>query len=142
MTGVLTDEAPLMLELESRAFTTLHYSTPATDTRPTMYAITFDMDTKALEAALGSTNYKNAYAMIAKELEARDFEWTQGSVYFGRETVDAVSCVLAVQDIARKFNWFQGCVRDIRMLRIEEKNDLKPAIDSAMAPAPKPSRKK
>jgi len=31
--------------------------------------------------------------------------------------------------MARKFPWFKPAVRDIRMLRIEENNDLKSAID-------------
>jgi virulence-associated protein VapD len=52
----------------------------------------------------------------------------QGSVYFGDETVDAVRCVLAVQDLANSYAWFSPSVRDIRMLRIEDNNDLTPAI--------------
>jgi len=43
--------------------------------------------------------------------------------------VDAVTCVLAVQELSRTFPWFAASVRDIRMLRIEDNNDLKPALD-------------
>lgn len=54
----------------------------------------------------------------------------QGSVYFGDPSkVDAVRCVLAVQDLAKQFPWFSASVEDIRMLRIEDNNDLMPAID-------------
>jgi virulence-associated protein VapD len=42
--------------------------------------------------------------------------------------------VLAVQDLARAYPWFNSSVvTDIRMLRIEEDNDLNPAIVSVFA---------
>jgi len=52
-----------------------------------------------------------------------------GSVYFGDDSVDAVKCVLVVQELCAAFDWFRSAVRDIRMLRIEENNDLMPAIE-------------
>ena len=58
------------------------------------------------------------------------FARQQGSVYFGDETVDAVRCVLAVQELSRTYVWFSAAVRDIRMLRIEDNNDLMPAVTS------------
>jgi virulence-associated protein VapD len=51
-----------------------------------------------------------------------------GSTYFGDDTVDAVRCVTVVQRLAAKYNWFTASVRDIRMLRIEENNDLRSAL--------------
>jgi virulence-associated protein VapD len=36
--------------------------------------------------------------------------------------------VLAVQDLAKSYAWFSPSVRDIRMLRIEDNNDLMPAV--------------
>jgi virulence-associated protein VapD len=39
-----------------------------------------------------------------------------------------VTCVLAAQDLARSLPWFAASVRDIRMLQIEELNDLMPAV--------------
>jgi virulence-associated protein VapD len=51
-------------------------------------------------------------------------------VYFGDDTVDAVRCVLAVQDLTRTYVWFRAAVRDTRMLRIEDNNDLMPAVVS------------
>ena len=56
------------------------------------------------------------------------FKWQQGSVYFGDESINAVTCVMVVQKLAKKFPWFSACVKDVRMLRIEENNDLMPAI--------------
>lgn len=56
------------------------------------------------------------------------FEWKQGSVYFGGETINAVNCVIIIQKLAKLYPWFSTCVKDIRMLRIEENNDLAPAV--------------
>jgi virulence-associated protein VapD len=47
------------------------------------------------------------------------------------DRVDAVACVLAIQRLARELPWFSASARDVRMLRIEENNDLRPAIESA-----------
>lgn len=97
-----------------------------------MYAITFDLDTKTLEQSYGGASWNNAYADIRNRLLSHGFDWQQGSVYFGGEAVDAVTCVLAIQDLTRTYAWFRPSVRDIRMLRIEENNDLLPAIESVV----------
>ena len=92
-----------------------------------MYAIAFDMDIDSLRANYGDP-YNNAYVEIRRVLQGYGFTWQQGSVYFGGESVTAVTCVLAAQDLARSLTWFAASVRDIRMLRIEELNDLMPAV--------------
>jgi virulence-associated protein VapD len=94
-----------------------------------MYAIVFDLDTQVLQQIYPNASYQNAYSDVRKFLTSRGFEWKQGSTYFGDETVDAVHCVTVVQKLARKFSWFQPAVRDIRMLRIEENNDLATALN-------------
>ena len=93
-----------------------------------MYAITFDLDTKLLEQHYPASAWNQAYRDIENFLGDYGFFRQQGSVYFGDETVDAVSCVTAVQDLSQEYDWVEKCVRDIRMLRIEERNDLMPAI--------------
>ncbi len=93
-----------------------------------MYAIIFDLDTESLKNSYPNASYTNGYTDIRTFLTARGFEWVQGSGYFGDETVDAVKCVLTVQRLSRKYPWFKASVRDIRMLRIEENNDLLPTI--------------
>lgn len=95
-----------------------------------VYAIAFDMDIEALRQNYGDP-YNNAYSDIRRVLQSHGFSPQQGSVYFGNETINAVSCVLAAQDLARQLPWFSISVRDIRMLRIEELNDLGPAVQSA-----------
>src|SRR5437764_10460106 len=92
-----------------------------------VYAIAFDMDIEQLRANYGDP-YNNAYLEIRRILQRHGFAWQQGSVYFGGSEVTAVTCVLAAMDLARTLPWFAASVRDIRMLRIEELNDLMPAV--------------
>jgi len=94
-----------------------------------VYAISFDMDIESLRTAYGDP-YNNAYTEIKKILVSHGFIWQQGSVYFGGDKINAVTCVLAAIDLATKLPWFSASVRDIRMLRIEELNDLMPAVQS------------
>lgn len=96
-----------------------------------VYAIVFDLDTKVLESTYHTPSFANAYNDIRKVLGNYGFDWQQGSTYFGNAKVDAVTCVLATQELSSKFPWFSASVRDIRMLRIEENNDLMPAVDRA-----------
>jgi virulence-associated protein VapD len=103
-----------------------------------MHAIAFDMDIAEMERAYGNPNRRKGYSEIGDILLGHGFDdHKQGSVYFGdRERVTAVSCVIAVQDLARQLPWFSASVRDIRMLRIEEEDDLKVALEKVpTAPA-------
>ena len=99
-----------------------------------MYAIAFDLEQETLSKTYGAATYTNAYSDIRKILEKYGFTRQQGSVYFGdKDKVDAVTCVLAAQELARKHPWFPVSVEDIRMLRIEDNNDLMPAVEQAGA---------
>lgn len=100
----------------------------------TMYALAFDLDTASLQQTYHVSSYSNAYNEIRSKLGTYGFDWQQDSVYYGnKETVNAVTCVLAVIDLTNSYSWFAASVRDIRMLRIEEQNDLLPAIQQAVA---------
>lgn len=94
-----------------------------------MYAIAFDLDTEMLKQSYHNDSYNNAYGDIRKILTPLGFEWQQGSVYFGQSHINAVKCTLAAQKLAKELPWFGASVRDMRMLRIEEMNDLKEAIE-------------
>jgi len=94
----------------------------------TVYAIAFDMDIGSLRAHYGDP-YNNAYLEIRRVLEGHGFTWQQGSVYFGGPAMTATTVHLAVIDLATQLAWFAACVRDIRMLRIEELNDLMPIVE-------------
>ncbi len=54
------------------------------------------------------------------------------AVYFGDEDSDAVRCVVAVQDLDNRCAWFGRVVRDLRMLRVDENNDLLPALSNRL----------
>ena len=95
-----------------------------------LYAIAFDMDIESLKINYGDS-YNNAYGEIRKVLQKQGFIWQQGSVYFGGESINAVTCVLAAIELSRVLPWFAASVKDIRMLRIEEFNDLMPAVQQA-----------
>lgn len=95
-----------------------------------MHAIAFDMDIESLRTHYGDP-YNNAYLEMRKVLLKHGFLWQQGSVYFGGEQINAVTCVMAAIDLARTLSWFPASVRDIRMMRIEELNDLMPAVRQA-----------
>ena len=88
-----------------------------------MYAVTFELDIERLKSNYPQF-YNNAYAEIRKYLRENNFSWQQGSVYFGNEKINAATCVYTIQQLSKKFEWFKNSVRDIRMLRIEENNDL------------------
>jgi virulence-associated protein VapD len=93
-----------------------------------MYAIAFDLDTNQLQDQYPNASWQNAFGDIKKTLIEHGFSWQQGSVYFGNNKVTAVTCVLAAQDLSKTYPWFKSCVKDIRMLRIEELNDLSAAL--------------
>ena len=96
-----------------------------------MYAIVCDLDTQMLQQTYPNPSWNNAYNDIRNYLTASGFEWKQGSTYFGDDSIDAVRCVRAIQRLSRKYPWFKNSVRDVRMLRIEENNDLMIALDDS-----------
>jgi len=94
----------------------------------TNYAITFDLDTQCLNDACPLLTYNNAYGDVKRFLLSNGFAGQQGSVCFGDETMDAVKCVIVIQQLVKKHPWFATCAKDVRMLRVEDNNDLMPAI--------------
>lgn len=93
-----------------------------------MYAIVFDLDPLCLGECYEGDSCHRAYKQVRDVLTSNGFSHAQGGVYFGDETIDAVKCVLVVQKLSETYPWFSTCVKDMRMLRIEESNDLRPAI--------------
>jgi len=97
-----------------------------------MYAIVFELNQDML--ATLSTNPITTYGDIKDALERHGFYWYKRNMYFGDVSkVDAVTCVLAVMDLAKQNPRFALSVSDIRMLRIEDNNDLMPAVKKAVA---------
>lgn len=94
-----------------------------------VYAITFDFDVQLLEQLHSNASWRNAYSDVRRFLEENGFENKQGAVYFAIDDIDAVECIAIVQDLADAFDWFTPSLKNIRMLRIEENNDLMPVLD-------------
>jgi virulence-associated protein VapD/uncharacterized protein (DUF433 family) len=94
-----------------------------------IYGVTFDLDAETLQALYPGELWEHAYVDARRFLEANGFKHKQGSLYFGTDAIDPVSCVVTVQQLADTFDWFRSAVRDLRMLRIEDDIDLKPALD-------------
>jgi len=92
-----------------------------------VYAIAFEMDIDQLRTNYGDP-YNNAYLEIRRVLERHGFAWQQGSIYFGGSAVTAATVMVAVIDLSTQIPRFASSVRDIRMLRIEEMNDLMPIV--------------
>jgi len=100
-----------------------------------MYAIAFDLDYECLRRHYNGSAPNHAYDDIRRVLESFGFWHQQGSLYFGdAKKVDSVTCVLAVQEIGNRHPWFKRVVNDIRMLRIEDNNDLMPAVGDLELP--------
>ena len=83
------------------------------------YAIVVDLDIDTLKTRT-RVSPAEAYTEIEYTLSGYGFSRQQGNVYFGSDKV-------AARRLA-KYAWFVLSVRDIRMLRIEDDNDLMPAI--------------
>ncbi len=99
-----------------------------------MYAVTFDFDTETLERLYHNESWRNAYSDVRRFLENNGFENKQGSVYFAIDEIDATECIATLQELAEEYDWFTPSLRDIRMLRIEENNDLLPILDRTRRP--------
>ena len=112
---------------EARSSSLRHGLPPSFKREGTVYAISFDMDIEQLRVHYGDP-YNNAYLEIRRVLERHQFQWQQGSVYFGGPAVTAATVMVAVIDLTTQLPWFAASVRDIRMLRIEELNDLMPVV--------------
>ena len=95
------------------------------------YAVSIELKIEDLKQYYSSTSPNNAYNEIGNFLKNNNFTHQQGSLYFGDETIDAVRCVLVIQKLSKKLSWLSKCVTDIRMLRIEENNNLMPALEES-----------
>ena len=96
-----------------------------------VYAIALDLDTGSAERLCGPA-WRTCHTKIAAVFAEFGFSRVQGSVYFGDQDSDAVHCVVAVQEADHRFAWFSPVVCDLRMLRVDEDNDLRFAINKRL----------
>lgn len=101
--------------------------------KPIVYAIYMDLDLEKLEKEC-EESLDNAFIKIELVLGKYNFKGfgsthQQTLLYFGEpDKVTVVDCILAIQDLAERFEWFTPCVRNARVCRVEDDSDLIPAI--------------
>lgn len=88
-----------------------------------MYAIAFDLKIDVLKTEYGDP-YNKAYDEIRQELEALNFNWTQGSVYISNSEKDSLTTVYKAINKLSKIDWFKKSVRDIRAFKVEDWSDF------------------
>jgi virulence-associated protein VapD len=96
-----------------------------------VYAIAFDVDTAVAEKVIGD-GWKGCYEKIERGLAAHGFRRQQGSLFFGDESTNPVTCLNAVRQLDEKYAWFGRIVRDLRMLRIDEDSDMLPLLNNRL----------
>ena len=82
-----------------------------------VYAIAYDLNTEAAAR-------HNAWDKIARVLGQHGFHRQQGTVFYGTEQTSAMTCAAAVLEMNDRFPWFWEVVRYMRMLRIDEEDDV------------------
>ena len=92
------------------------------------YAILLDLDVDSLKQSYPTPAWENAYGDIKDFLGKQGFIKQTGNLYIGGASINAVSCVLAIQKLSAEFPWFFISVRQPNMLRINEITNLTMAI--------------
>lgn len=105
-----------------------------------MYAIAFDLDTSSCQRLYPGSDWKHAYRDIQTVLTEFGFWGMQGSVYYSQhaKSVKVFQTIVALQE---RHPWFRSVVRSLRMLRIDENDDLLPILGQPELPL-SPSRRK
>lgn len=90
------------------------------------YAIVFELDLPALQ--VHGVSYSQAYAECKRFFATHDFTSVQTGLYFGAPNKTSVDCVVLVQEMAKAHQWFASSVKELKLLKLDEVADLKPAL--------------
>ena len=101
--------------------------------RQRLYAIALDFDPERLRIHRPGHTITSACDAILGEIKSFGFTHKQGGVFFGDENVTPVTCVLAMQAVKQQHPWLGQTLSSARILRIEDNDDLMPAITSIPA---------
>ncbi len=69
-----------------------------------------------------------AYSSIVDTLYPLGFTRLSGNIFVGNDSMNAVDCVLAIQELHKRLHWFSASVHSARLLRIDSIEDLLPAL--------------
>jgi virulence-associated protein VapD len=76
--------------------------------------------------------FNEAYLHVYKFLEKHGFFWQcgvhTGNMYVYNKSANELECVLVVQDLVKRFDWFKYAIIELRMLRMEECTNFMPVI--------------
>lgn len=98
-----------------------------------VYAIAFDLSAEAGKRLFGEgEKWKGCYDKIEHVLNKHGFRRQQGSVFFGSADTRATDCFAAVLELNDTYTWFLQVCRDMRMLRIDENDDLLSVIPNRL----------
>lgn len=95
--------------------------------------LAFDLDTNKLKEVYSTQtgkNYNNAYNVIRRFLEKREYQHCQGTVYhsnIGKTRADIITDLKLLQE---ENSWFGQCVNKIDYGEISELHDLLPEINN------------
>ena len=101
-----------------------------------MYALTIDLDLEKISSFLVGFTRKDLgratsdmFREIADILSEEGFTPSMSiGLYYGGPEVTVVKCVLASMRVSKECSWFLDVVQDIRMMRVEESNDILPLL--------------
>lgn len=106
-----------------------------------VYAIALDLDAEELKKSRRADAFGDAHCDISRFLRRHGFECMRGGIYFGDESVNAVTCQTVVGHLALEYEWFARSFRGVRMLRIQDDDGLAPMIELTLkAQAVSPGR--
>ena len=90
------------------------------------YALSFYLDPETLGK---HCSLEEANAYVRQTLMSLKFTRLHGDLYLGDPNVSPVQCVLAAQKMKALYPWFKSSVREFKMLRVEDINDMGPALE-------------
>ncbi|MGX2951481.1 hypothetical protein ACWIYZ_08595 [Ursidibacter arcticus] len=96
-----------------------------------MYLIVFHFDVEKLKNELGNDYLNISQAQISENM-VYPFTKLDTFSYMGDESISPVQCVLVIQNLSEKLNWFSRCIFDARLLKIGSNEDLMLAIKKSV----------
>ena len=94
----------------------------------TRYAVMMTLKKQNLAKSHPIKSSTAAIQDIELALNSYGFHKAQEGLFIGNDAVDAVQAVIAVRETSKAYPWLRKCIAEIKMLRIEEINDLTLAL--------------
>lgn len=91
--------------------------------------ITFDLDTKMLEAYYPSEYWRNAYEDIRVFMIGNRFEWQQGSVYVSTDPISYQKMFGMIRKLVKLHPWLNVCMRDCVVTNVGRMHSLNTLFD-------------